>query len=403
MQVHRLLPLALVLALGAMTTASCGGADINVTDPGKKNRKARGKRALKLAIEAETENNAQRAEKYYRRALEFRPEHPETNRRAIAFFISRGATNEAVRFASDYVDSNPGDPSAYHLLADAHIADGDNITAVETLDELIRIDNGDASAYEKRGRVFILNKELQKGILDLRRAVDLAPENGTYIASLGSALTQADRLREAIKLLRRAIKANPESARAHRLLGTALRSEMETRKALKHHEQAVLLAPDSARAFFELAITQNILGKNADSEKNLRKSLDLDDRDAVTWYAYAELMRVTKRFRESIPAYEKALEIDPNHTKAPAKLGLVLLYDNQLDRAEQILRTAIRIDPNSPYPFFNLGMVYEKGEKYGQAIGSFEKFLQLAPSGDGDIGVAKRKIKSLRSKLRGRY
>jgi tetratricopeptide (TPR) repeat protein len=141
-------------------------------------------------------------------------------------------------------------------------------------------------------------------------------------------------------------------------------------------------------------------GDNYAAEKSLAKACKLGPDNATHWYAYGDILRILEKYDEAIPAYRKALEIDPEHPKAENKLGLALFNTGQLDDAEVVLSSALRKEPKNPYPYFNLGMVYSMGGKNRLAIGAFEKFLELAPKQDGDVPVAKKKLRELRKRLR---
>ena len=85
---------------------------------------------------------------------------------------------------------------------------------------------------------------------------------------------------------------------------------------------------------------------------------------------------------------------------AVGKHSVVLYYLDKLDRAEAILTNQIRKHPKRPYAYYNLGLVYAKQKKYGMAIGALQRFIQLAPKGDGDVAEARKKIRWIRRHMR---
>ncbi|MDR4467268.1 MAG: tetratricopeptide repeat protein [Nitrospira sp.] len=62
------------------------------------------------------------------------------------------------------------------------------------------------------------------------------------------------------------------------------------------------------------------------------------------------------------------------------KLGALLFLIGDLTRASEELRTAIRLDPESPAPHNNLGMVLHAQGNYVGAIGEFSTAVRLSPN-----------------------
>ena len=395
------LPLIIALAV----QLACGAATENLrSDPAAIEK--RGKLELKRAIAAEKKGKNVAAKRHYLAAVELRPEHFSTREKASRFLRGIGEPKQAVEIVIDFVERAPGDPRGYHLLADVQFANGDSQAAIESLGEIIAIDDEDASAFHKRGTVHMNEGSVEEALSDFRRAAELDDDNAEYQTSLGFALSRLSKkqsLEEAEQVLRRALELDRKNADANRLLGTVLRKKFDPKGALDYHIRAVELDPDSANAYFELGLTQNALGQNGEAEESLKESLELNPNDAVAWYAFGEVLRITKQYARAVPAYEKALDLDPKNSKAANKLGVCLYQIGDLKKAELILSAAIQVDSDDPYPYFNLGMVYNKGKRYHAAIKALKRFIELAPSGDGDIATAKRMIVRLQRKIRSRY
>ena len=65
------------------------------------------------------------------------------------------------------------------------------------------------------------------------------------------------------------------------------------------------------------------------------------------------------------------------------KLGALLFLLEDLTRASEELRTAIRLDPESPVPHNNLGMVLHAQGNFAGAIGEFSTAVRLNPDNAG--------------------
>jgi len=57
---------------------------------------------------------------------------------------------------------------------------------------------------------------------------------------------------------------------------------------------------------------------------------------------------ITRRYRDAIDMYQKAVDIEPDLSAAHEELGINLLRDNQMSRARKHLEIAYEVDPFSP-------------------------------------------------------
>ncbi len=106
---------------------------------------------------------------------------------------------------------------------------------------------------------------------------------------------------------------------------------------------------------------------------------------------------------QAIAAYERVLELDPEHAAAHINLGT--LYYNRQDykAAEEHYRRAIEIDPRYALAHFDLGNVLDETGRVEDAIQTYLTALQLAPTyadAHYNLALAYEKIKEPRKALK---
>ena len=106
---------------------------------------------------------------------------------------------------------------------------------------------------------------------------------------------------------------------------------------------------------------------------------------------------------QAIAAYQRVLELDPDHAAAHINLG-TLYYNRQDYRlSEKHYRAAIEIDPRYALAYFDLGNVLDETGRVTEAIQSYNTALQLAPTyGDAhyNVALAYEKIREPRKALK---
>jgi tetratricopeptide (TPR) repeat protein len=106
---------------------------------------------------------------------------------------------------------------------------------------------------------------------------------------------------------------------------------------------------------------------------------------------------------QAIAAYERVLELDPEHAAAHINLGT--LYYNRQDykAAEEHYRHALQIDPRYALAHFDLGNVLDETGRVAEAIQTYLSALQLAPTyadAHYNLALAYEKLKEPRKALK---
>jgi tetratricopeptide (TPR) repeat protein len=113
------------------------------------------------------------------------------------------------------------------------------------------------------------------------------------------------------------------------------------------------------------------------AEKELRRAIDLSPNLAIARDYYALYLAAMGRHDEAREEMERAQELDP--------LSLMILYDagwvyylaRQYDRAIEVSRKAIDMDPDFWPAYTNLGLGYEKVGRLEDAVAALQKARQL--------------------------
>ena len=134
---------------------------------------------------------------------------------------------------------------------------------------------------------------------------------------------------------------------------------------------------------------------------------------AEEWYGWGcELEAVSPA--EAREAYERALELDPEHPDAHVNLGRLLHEGGNAGVAETHYRHALAARPEDATAAFNLGVALEDLGRAEEALAAYERAAELDPSNAdahfnaasvceqaGQVAAALRHLKAYRKLLRG--
>jgi tetratricopeptide (TPR) repeat protein len=106
---------------------------------------------------------------------------------------------------------------------------------------------------------------------------------------------------------------------------------------------------------------------------------------------------------QAIAAYQRVLEMDPEHAAAHINLGTLHYNRQDYTLAEKHYRAAVTIDPRYALAYFDLGNVLDETGRVAEAIQAYNTALQLAPTyGDAhyNVALAYEKIREPRKALK---
>jgi len=192
---------------------------------------------------------------------------------------------------------------------------------------------------------------------DPEYAIAWAALGGAY-GLKGSFLSIADMLHKAIELENRALALNPELADAHMWLASALLALGNIDDSIAAVREAIRLEPDNGQAHQGLA--------------------------RALWVGKGD-------FAAAIPEFERSIELNPEAGYSYLQLGLLLAWEGQYDRAEDVCRRAVElqeqyISGNAGLQIVGahsrLGYVQYLRGNYDDALRSYEREMAFIGSSD---------------------
>ena len=255
--------------------------------------------------------------------------------------------------------------------------------------EIERRETKSVEAYESFARGMMnlrlaSRDSIERAIAAFEHATRKDPEYALAWAALGGAyslkgsfLSVRDLIEDAIEIERRALSIDPDLADAHSWLGAALLSLGRTDEAIAAIREAVRLEPDNGQAHQALA--------------------------RAYWVGRGD-------FAAAIPEFEKAIELNPDAGYSYLQLALLLAWEGQYARAEEVSRRAVElqdqyISGNAGLQVVGangrLGYVHYLQGRYEDAIREYERGLAFL--GSSDHALKDRTVIELNIKMGAAY
>jgi tetratricopeptide (TPR) repeat protein len=218
--------------------------------------------------------------------------------------------------------------------------------------------------YYELGHLYLKKADKIHAVSAFKLAEEMNPENPYYNNSLAYAYVKAELYDDAIEYYQRAIKLNPDpewtSIVCHALGAIYAEIKENYEAAEATFNAGVVLDPnniDIQLSLGDLFMTQN------DLDKAIKVYCDAITTDPLNFLAYAKtgLALWEKDYlEESIVAFHKSIELNPEFEIAQNNLGVVYLDGfGDPKTSIQYFKNAIEINPNYTLAYFNIARAYQ--------------------------------------------
>lgn len=270
--------------------------------------------------------------------------------------LAKGDKDQALAEFEKAIDVNPTLTVAYLGAGDIYREKGDYKTAEKNYDKAATLEPTNFSAQYLHGLSLQLLDRLSDAVRAYLRALTVRPDDFNANLNLGTTYLQLNEPEQALPYAQRAARINPKSAEARTNLGAAYSLLNRHAEAIVEYQQAAELTELSAPLLLNLA---NSLGRVGRYEEMVN-TLEQLTKSEPTSNAYERLgsgLFRLRRYDESLAAYRKAVEIDPNNYPAHNGIGVCLInqwiFSNEADepaRQEALAewRKSVQIERDQP-------------------------------------------------------
>jgi tetratricopeptide (TPR) repeat protein len=142
----------------------------------------------------------------------------------------------------------------------------DYAAANRKFEELLQAYPSEPNVHFRYGALLHI-QDSDRGIDEIKRAVELAPDHVPALVSLSVIWLKREDAKTALEYAERAVKADPDDFSTHVVLGRALLASEDPARAAAELQKAVKLAPGFPEAHFSLATAYNRLGRKTDAAR----------------------------------------------------------------------------------------------------------------------------------------
>ena len=156
-------------------------------------------------------------------------------------------------------------------------------------------------------------------------------------------------------------------------LGQISKAERMSRKLLKKF-------PKSPAVMSILGATLVSQGKFKNALHAYNKIIQLDPNHAETYFNRGIVFQKLRQFQDSIDSYGQAIKLKPNYPQAFNNRGYALQELDNLDQAIDNYTQAVLLKPDYAEALYNTGVAFQTLEKFQDSIDSYNRAIKLQPN-----------------------
>lgn len=319
------------------------------------------------------------AEAALNQAVKAYPQSLQPNHILARYYLQYGQPTRSLEIVRQIKDLYPNHPSLLAVAGEAQLVVGETANALNTFQRLVTVQPESAQAHYLLAKAHAAANNTERLRAELKEALRLNPKHTLSKVAMTRQLMLDNKPREAEKLFNELKQAQPDSPEIFGLEGWLAMRQQKAKEAIAaftaalqrypNSNWAVNLAeaqwldkdmdgglatlekwlkdhPNDIQAQFALANAYLAFGRESLAKTAFTKLNELAPNNIIVLNNLAWLLRKEKPAL-ALKYAEKAFELAPNGAMSMDTLGTILLEQNQLERAERLLRQASDITPQS--------------------------------------------------------
>ncbi len=251
--------------------------------------------------------------------------------------------------------------------------------AQRILEEIVAADANVSRAFYLLGLVAYKAGEFPEASRQMAEAVRLEPENPEYLTHAAEVFRRAGEITLAIDVANRAVQQWPDHPAPHNNLGLALKDDDQLAAAESCFRRAISIDPNYARAHLNLGNVLHVADRLVEAQASFALALQLRPDYPEALNSAGQLCKERGKPRTAVQLLQRAITLRPGYAKALLNLANALADLRQMEEAERILTGLTKSKPDYVEAFHDLGALYEKNKRIAEAVGAYQRVLELQP------------------------
>jgi len=295
-----------------------------------------------------------------KKVLSLDPTNADAAYRLAWVLFSQGRFDEVIGVVDNVRQSQTLSAPMLAVLGDAYLRKGDAIKAEESYLLALDAQSTNADALLGLAQLSQTKGDTKMAVAYLERASNLISSPELFY-KLGRVALNLNLKDQGMVALKRAIVLRPDEPSYHFALGTAwLKQPPDLQGAEQSFREFLKLKPDDAQGQVHLGYVLLKQKKQADARTWLLKSVRNGVGTPEAFYYLGLIAQAQNEDAQAIELFQKSVQLAPSFASAHVALGSTYLKLKDYPRAQQALEAGVKLSPDDSKAHYNLAMLYAR-------------------------------------------
>ena len=203
------------------------------------------------------------------------------------------------------------------------------------------------------------------------------PDDPKLLAGLGFVLARQGQFKRATTALQKSLNLDPENASIRFLLGRVQFEAQQFEAAVSNFEQAIIKEPKNETFYLDYAQILSQGQAYTGAEKILKYGLQQLPQSAAIRFELGVCYQKQLKSQRAQQEFRRVIELDPAFPRIHAALASSLLENGQLEEAEPVLETALKINGSDFDARYLYAVLLTRLGRKLEAVAQFRRCLEL--------------------------
>ena len=293
-------------------------------------------------------------------------------------------------------------PNEYFQRGIKYFEEGRYSKALQSFDKAMQSQTADADPnwlaeiHFQKATAYRALEEYVKAVSEYKAAIALNQNSAVFYNALGITHSELKQYNAGLNAYKKALQLSPMTAEPHYNIGLVYLKQGAFPIAIDAFKQAIAIDPkwtDAYNGLAEVYLKQRLLDQ---AEKSYAKAVRLNPSGITAILGLGQVYAKQARYDDAVTQFQKVVEIQSDNTDAHYQLAQIYIKLGEKEKASsameffKILRHTdpllqkaqkwVKIHPDDPKGYNNLGILYLMRKRYDKAIENYKRAVSVSPS-----------------------
>lgn len=253
----------------------------------------------------------------------------------------------------------------YRAASELYLDAGNFLKAVKYASKAIKLDPKDGYSYYWKGYVYYRNQDFKSAINYYEKAESFGENFNSLFYEMSYCYSMLEKYDKGIEYANKYIFLDKKDFWGYYRKGFAYFQASEDNNALEPFLMAEKLGCKESDMYSRLGFLYSVKNNNKEALRLIRKGYKLADGDVDNDYycSYISILATAKQYKKALELVDKALDKYPDDYRLLLSKISILQCKKRYKEAEEVTKKLLAIDPDDPYSIFYEALMYSNRPK----------------------------------------